>query len=303
METRKNRSSLFGPILLIGLGILLLLSNLGVLTVNVWQMLFRFWPVILIAVGLDILFGRRSGIGAIIAIGVLVLVIAGSLPWTGGVVAGSGEVHTIHQELAGVPAADVRIAAGVSELTLRATPDRTLLATGTIRPLRNERIEESFRQEGDRAIYTVRSEGTALSLPVWNWRGQGQWEVELTSAVPLDLEISTGVGEATLDLEQLQLSALQINSGVGSTEVTLPGRGNFRGEISGGVGELTILVPDTLPVQLTASAGLGSVDVDGDFARDGRVYTSPEYGRAGQRVQLTVSGGVGSVTIRQVEKR
>ncbi|RIK28496.1 MAG: cell wall-active antibiotics response protein, partial [Chloroflexi bacterium] len=67
METRKNRSSLFGPILLIGLGILLLLSNLGVLTVNVWQMLFRFWPVILIAVGLDILFGRRSGIGAIIA--------------------------------------------------------------------------------------------------------------------------------------------------------------------------------------------------------------------------------------------
>lgn len=303
METTRRRNSLFGPILLIGLGLLLLLSNLGVLTVDVWQMLFRFWPVILIAAGLDILFGRRSGIGALIAVVVLVLVIGSSLPWAGGVTAGSTELRPIQQELAGAERADIRIAAGVSSLTIGSTPDRTLLASGSIRPLRNERIEESFRQQGDRAIYTIRSEGPALSLPVWNWQGQGRWDLQLTSAVPLDLEISTGVGEATLNLEQLQLSALQINSGVGQTEVTLPGRGNFQGEISGGVGQLTVLVPDTLAVQITANAGLGSVDVRGDFARDGSVYTSPGYERADGRVQLTVSGGVGSVTIRQVEKR
>lgn len=303
METQKHRSSLFGPILLIGLGILLLLSNMGLVTMDVWQMLLRFWPVILIAIGLDILFGRRSGIGAIIAVVVLVLVIVGSLPWAGGVMAGTTEPRAIQQELAGAQAADVRIAADVSSLTVGSTPDRTLLASGTIRPLRNERIDESFRQQGDRVIYTIRSEGPALSLPIWNWRGQGQWDLQLTTAVPLNLEISTGVGQATLNLEQLQLSALKINSGVGETTVTLPGRGNFQGEISGGVGQLTVLVPDTLAVQITASAGLGNVEVNGDFARDGKVYTSPNYDRAEQRVQLDVSGGVGAVTIHQVQKR
>jgi hypothetical protein len=303
METTRRPNSLFGPILLIGLGVLLLLSNMGVLTVDVWQLIFRFWPVLLIAAGLDILFGRRSGVGAIIAVVVLVVVIGGSLPWAGGVVAGSTEVRSIQQELAGAERADIGIAAGVSSLTVRSTPDRTLLASGTIRPLRNERIDESFRQQGDRAIYTLQSEGPTLSLPVWNWQNQGRWDLQLTSAVPLDLEISTGVGEATLNLEQLQLSALQINSGVGQTEVTLPSRGNFQGEISGGVGQLTVLVPDTLAVRITATAGLGSVDVQGDFTRDGSVYTSPGYDRADGRVQLNVSGGVGSVTIRQVEKR
>jgi hypothetical protein len=85
--------------------------------------------------------------------------------------------------------------------------------------------------------------------------------------------------------------------------VTLPGRGAFHGEINGGVGQLTVLVPDTLPVQITASAGLGNVDVEGNFVRDGKVYTSPGYARAEQSVQLNLSGGVGSVLVRQVAKR
>ena len=79
------------------------------------------------------------------------------------------------------------------------------------------------------AIYTIRSAGGSLSIPFWNWRGQGHWDLQLTSAAPLNLEVSTGVGEATLDLEQLQLSGLQIHSGVGATEVTLPGEYFFVG--------------------------------------------------------------------------
>jgi hypothetical protein len=79
MEPVKSRNSLFGPVLLIGLGILFLFSNLGVLDLDFWSILFRFWPVLLIAVGLDILLGRRSGVGALLALLLLALVILGGL--------------------------------------------------------------------------------------------------------------------------------------------------------------------------------------------------------------------------------
>jgi len=59
MEQRRWRGSLVGPIILIGLGIVFLLNNLGLLSWSVWEVILRLWPILLIAIGLDILLGRR----------------------------------------------------------------------------------------------------------------------------------------------------------------------------------------------------------------------------------------------------
>jgi hypothetical protein len=302
-EIVHRRNSLFGPIVLIGVGVLLLLSNFGLLNLDIWQLLSRFWPVILIAVGLDLLLGRRSGVGAMIAVVLLILVVVGSLPWFNNVVAGPVETRTISQELQGARQGEVTIAASVGELRLTALPSGDQLIEGTVVPVRNTRVVESFRLNGQTAIYALQSEGSGVSLPFWNWGRQGRWDLRLTDRIPVALVVSTGVGRAEVDLTRLQVQSLQINSGVGQTEVTLPAQGEFRGEISGGVGEVIVLVPDTLAVRIEADTGLGGVNVTGDFTRSGDTYTSPNYAEADERVELSVSGGVGAVTIRQVEKR
>ena len=53
MANRKNRVSMIGPVILIGLGVVLLLNNLEVLPWSIWGALFRLWPVLLVAVGLE----------------------------------------------------------------------------------------------------------------------------------------------------------------------------------------------------------------------------------------------------------
>jgi hypothetical protein len=294
---------LFGPILLIGLGIVLLLSNLDFLDFDAWQLVMRFWPLILIAIGLDILLGRRSHVGSILVMILLLFLLAGALSWRGGLTAGMAETRTIHQALGGAKAAEVHIAAGVSELTVGVAPEGDRLIEGSVTPLRNEYIEESFRPEGDTVYYAIKSEGRGLRLPFWNWGGQGHWNLGLNSTIPLDLEVASGVGKASLNLERLQLRSLEVNSGVGSMEISLPSQGAFQGEVNGGVGEVVVLVPTSLAVRIEANAGIGSVDVSGNFRRDGRVYTSATYAQAQQKVELSVSGGIGSVTIRQVEKQ
>ena len=50
--------SIFAPLLLIVLGVLFLLSNLGLLP-HLGPLFARWWPLILIAVGLSMLLRRR----------------------------------------------------------------------------------------------------------------------------------------------------------------------------------------------------------------------------------------------------
>jgi hypothetical protein len=218
------------------------------------------------------------------------------------VAASSAESRAISQGLEGAQRAEITLAPGVSQLVVSATPATNQLIEGTVVPLRNEQIEEDFQKEGDVARYILKSEGRGFTLPGWGWGNRGRWDLRLTQNLPLDLAISTGVGEATLDLERLQLTELNVDTGVGETTVTLPGRGDFRAEINGGVGSVTILVPASLGVRIEANAGIGSVDVEGDFTQTDKVYTSANYNRAEHRAEVAVSGGVGSITIRQIER-
>ena len=71
MSAPARRGGLAGPILLIGFGLLLLLSNLGYISGSIWNILLRMWPVILIVAGIDLLIGRRSVWGSVLLIAII----------------------------------------------------------------------------------------------------------------------------------------------------------------------------------------------------------------------------------------
>ena len=56
----KNRSAYIIGLILIGIGLLFLLNTMGVATFQVWYFLFKFWPVILILIGLNIILKKTA---------------------------------------------------------------------------------------------------------------------------------------------------------------------------------------------------------------------------------------------------
>jgi lia operon protein LiaF len=82
-ERSPIRGSLAGPAVLIGLGIVFLLNNLGYLGWGIWDTLLRLWPVLLIAVGLDLLIGRRSALGSALLALLVVAALGAAIWWTG----------------------------------------------------------------------------------------------------------------------------------------------------------------------------------------------------------------------------
>lgn len=81
---RTSTVSFFWPIIMIGAGVIWLLTNLNIIpTENLW-ILLRLWPMLLIVAGLDLLFARRLPlVGAILALlviaGVVTLLLNGSV--------------------------------------------------------------------------------------------------------------------------------------------------------------------------------------------------------------------------------
>jgi hypothetical protein len=315
MNGRWRRGSLVGPLILIGLGVIFLLNNLGLVNWDVWQIMLRLWPLLLIAIGLDILIGRRSPLGAAVVLVVVLLMLVGGVWLVSSQVTPGGQPlnsENVSQSLQGATRADVEIAPGVATLRVRALQDSTVLpqpigATtplvfGTVSTSRDERVTRDFQVTGNTARFVLRSQG----VPFFPFIGPSPnpiWNLNLTPAVPLRLNVSTGVGDSQIDLTGLNVTSVDLSTGVGRTVVNMPAHGRFQANISGGIGEVTVRIPSGVVARIHLSAGLGSSDVSPVYQRQGNLYVSPGFDEAEDRVELEVSGGIGKVTVQEVKSQ
>lgn len=305
-EKHQYRGGLVWPVILIAAGIVFLLNNLGLLGWNVWSTLFQLWPVLLIAIGLEILVGRRSLLGsALVALALLIvlgLAIGLGLPQGRANDANTVErTETISEDLKGGSRADVELSFGTGTLNLTALPAGSQqLIKGTLDLSQGETLGVSHNSADGIEQFSLESRNAWSKIPNVRSDDRKQWDIELNRDIPIQLNVSTGVGRSILDLSQLSLTRLNINGGVGEANVKLPERGRFNVALDGGIGEITLIVPQGLGAKVQVDGGLGDVQVDGDFTRRDGEYTSANYNTAEQRADIQVDGGIGRIVIRQV---
>lgn len=300
MKERKRRPSLVGPLLLIGLGVVLLLNNLGVLSWSIWEVILRLWPVWFIAAGLDLLLGRRSVWGALLAVVVIVAVIAGGL-WLLDADVGPGQAVTserIVQSLGEATQAEVNIAPGVGALYIAALPESANLVEGKVNLGRRARVTRDFAVEDGTAIFTLQGAGEIAGPFSISWDQELVWDLGLAPQVPIKLKASLGVGESDLDLTGLELTGLDVSMGIGKTTVTLPAEGRFQAEVNSAIGEIVVVIPEGLEARVRVDTAIGGSQLPDDYQRQDGFYVSPGYERADNRVDLKVGLAIGSVTIR-----
>jgi len=287
-------------VILIGLGVIFLLNTLGLLAWSVWEVIFRLWPVLLIAVGLEIILGRRSAWGSLLSLVLTVVIFAGVL-WMLGPDIGTGQVvagEEIRQALGAATQAEVVIEPSIGSLHIEALPESASLLEGVIRVGRGQRVRRDFAVVGKTATLTLRSEGATFG-PFIGWGDQRGWDLALAPEVPLELEVGLGVGLADIDLTSLTVSDLKVGMGVGQTTVILPHQGRFQAKIEGAIGETVVVIPAGMAARIRVDTGLAMSDLPDGYQQRDDVYTSPGYASADDRVDLEVSQAIGKVTIRQ----
>jgi hypothetical protein len=96
----------------------------------------------------------------------------------------------------------------------------------------------------------------------------------------------------------MQLSGLNMTTGAGNVELTLPDEGDYAVTISGGVGNFEITVPQGMEARVEID-GVAARELPGRFTKlqDG-VWETAGYGSAADRATIHVSAGLGNITIR-----
>jgi len=306
----RRAPGLFWPIILVGLGVILLLSNLGRLPADPWPLIWRLWPVILIVIGLDILLGRRSVWGGVFSAALALLVIGGVIAllyiaqnypaWYHFDVPTFHTQHIAHP-LGDVRQADVRIDFPGGLGTLSALEDSSNLIEGDVSY--PGELVDLFSSSGSSARVQLDSRSFGWGL-MWRETGSRRWTLGLNPRAEYDLTLDTGSGSYELDLRKLGLRSLALDSGSGHVALTLPDaeKAPRRLRLDTGSGAVDVRAPEGTALRVEYDGGSGALIAPGlhkvsGGRRDG-IYESAGFSLGGQYIVIELDGGSGSVTIR-----
>ncbi len=300
-DKKHDRSGgVVGPLILIALGVVFLLNNLGIVSWSVWGILLRLWPVLLIAAGLDLILGRRSVWGSLLAL-LLTFAMLGAALWlsqTGASSARAARTEEIVQPLDDAQQAELAIDPGVGRLDVGAAADSPNLIEGTVDLARQERLTQDVTVREQEVSFTLRTQGTSFGPFTTGWAATRLWDLKLSPRIPLHLKANLGVGEMDLDLSELTLEALDVELGIGQTVISLPPEGRFTARVEGAIGQTIVVVPEALAARVRWDTGITGRQVPEDYRCEEVVCTSPGYDAADDRVDLEVSQAIGNLVIR-----
>ncbi len=203
--------------------------------------------------------------------------------------AGRAPLEALEIPLPGTPDAGVRIRFGAGNLQVGAAAAGHLV-DGRFEGGVIHRLTGPGRVELE--------QDTRYGLP-WLER-DSRWTVGLTNEVPLDLKINAGASRTILDLRDLRVRSLDLQTGASETRVCRP---------AGGGGDHDHGADRRRVADLRDPGRSGGQHPDQDGAREhpGRSepasrraalgYESPDYATAANRVEIDVQGGVGSLRV------
>jgi hypothetical protein len=292
----RKRVSLVGPTLLIGLGLVLLLNNLGYLAWSIWDVL-QLWPVLLIAAGLELLLGQRSIWGSLAAALLVLLLIVGGVVLIEqvGIDRGRGELVEIAHPADGVESLILDLNPAVVDLRIEPLDDSGNLVEGTVQMRAFETLDQRFTG-GTRARLALGSDTRGGVRQVGMGRGP-EWHLRVNPEVLTEITTDFGVGSADLLLTDLTVDEARVDFGVGQVDIALSGGTSSDIVIDGGIGTIRVIVPRSLGVRIIADAALVSRTVPGRYSREGEMYTSPNWSEADDRTTVAINLGIGSFTV------
>jgi hypothetical protein len=233
----------------------------------------------------------------------------------------------LSEPLNGASTAKVDINSSIGHLTIdKLTSGEQLLATGNLQYLESQGVpSHTVSTRNSESTLTLKAGDNKASGFRFPWAvcgGAYEWQINLNPAVPSDIIAHSDGGNIKLNLLDMAITHLSVDSGGGNIDVVLPdnlanlvttvktGGGNINIEVgkeivsnnkiiaNSGAGNVAVSVPSGIPAIVHASTGAGKVTVDPQFSKiDESTYKSTSYDTTANKIDITVKSGAGNVSV------
>jgi hypothetical protein len=303
---RPRHGSISGAVFLIALGVFILVWNLHP-NVDFWPILLRYWPLILIFIGLGKILdsflarrnpeqaGERWFSGVSVAI-IVLIVLFGMAVWSGRTARYDERNESKSVDIQNAKTVNATIDMPAGTLDLGGGAARLLDAGFKFNEDTNDPELEYRVDDGQGFLHVSQENRHHFHFATTH----DDWNLRFNDDVPMSLKINMGAGQSNLRLNGMNVTRLDLNLGAGQLDADFTGKrkSDLEAYINGGVGSATIHLPRDVGVQVRASGGIGSIN-RGGLRQDGDAYVNEAYGKSPTSIRVTIKGGIGEITLEE----
>jgi len=299
----RNRGLIL-PLILIGIGVVVLLANTGIVSRPAVERLVDLWPLLLVIFGLQLILNHTlpRQQATLIGIAVTAVIIIAALAYAILAPATSVGVQKVDAsaQAGGLTAAtlDVNYSAATVDVNAASLGDR-LYQVHVDYPGGENPPTISLDHENGRLEIHESSSFSPFHLFGSNRR---HVVLTLTDRIPWTIQVGGGAANLRLDLRHLQLLKLEVSGGANRMDAQLPAaKGTVMLEVSGGFSNLALHAPAETQWRIGVSGGANAITINGsttgalsgDFERQ-----SAGYGPATNRYDIQISGGASHIDFK-----
>lgn len=294
-----NVGSVFWGLLLVLVGVLLLLDNFNVLSVNftnIWQL----WPVLIIGTGLSML-SLRGWIGGIVSFATaalllcLVAFVVVDNPLYTHTRGSQAQVASQEDAANGAKKLDVTVDVGAANIEFSSS--REQLGVKAVQESNRAHLVKSAETKGDVRHVLLSTESSRV---FWLGGMTNSLKVDLTRSLPVALTVDTGAASVTGDLSQVRLASLVVDTGASSIDVRL-GAIEKRQEVAidAGASSVTLHIPKAVGVRVELSGGLKSTHFEAIDKKSDSLYETADFDLAEKHIIVRADMGASRFEIRR----
>ncbi len=247
-------------LVLIGFGVFFFLSTQGLLHRGFWLDALAYWPVILIALGLRLMFDRSKAPWAVLLSPLIIMGTLSYVAWRGGEPLSTDWKTVQAARDPHVEAWSLEARMALADLDLRAGAVAPgMLLQGRTAPSNRGSVRVSDRGASSR-----------VSLRGGRWRSgrvhflpgrRHVWDVDVADDLPLTLHLDTAFVEGELDLETIEVARVDLDGAFNDLTLRLGAPlTDTRVDLEGAFNHLELVVPEDTPVRVSTDGFINLVD-------------------------------------------
>jgi hypothetical protein len=301
-----RREGLIWGLILVTVGAVLLLDNLELINFY-WRNIWRFWPVVLIVAGINLIFSRfRSPSGTILIVSITCAILAffvyaGVKPPVNRSYnridrvprENTGTRNTFTEEFSpGLRKAELNISGGATSYELKDTTSNLFDASVSLAAGRYSLRKIS--RDNFESLHFGMSERNR------SWRGGGEVILKLNPSPVWIINVKMGAGQTDFDLSSFKIEQLNFEGGAASFEVKLGEPDSLTNvTVQSGVANVVISVPRSAGCQIKVKAGLSSREFDGFKKQTDGTYQTTGFNAAVKKVVIDLNGGLSNFEVKR----
>ena len=165
----------------------------------------------------------------------------------------------------------------------------------------NGSMDDLYRARFEGRVPDVRTDGGTVTVRYRMSVHPTVGEIELCGHIPWSIRGHMGMSHVVADLEDLELTDLEISAGMSHVEMRLPRpKQTVRIRIGGGASDVELIRPTGVPVRVHIGGGASKLAID-EFrlgSGGGTDWRSPDYDRVEARYDIEIRAGASKLTVR-----